>query len=109
VVELVGDSVDGSELKVVLPCQTEFFNRNNPTEIVDGEFYVIGKIIQLSRKQGEQINLLRKTTLGRVDTNILEQIFAAFDSLEGSGFHGNNVSTMIEAPAILIFPIAIYL
>ena len=109
VVELVGESVDASGLKIVVSCQTEFFNRRNPTEIVDGEFYVLGKIIQLARKSGEAINLLRKTTLGRLDSDTLNQLTSAFASLEENGFQEINVSTLIEAPAILIFPIAIYL
>ena len=108
-VELVGDLVDQPELKAVITCQTNFFNRGNTSEIVDGEFIILGKVVQIAREDSESINLLRNTALGRLQSDRLNELTSSFASLEDSGFERTSVSTNIEAPAILIFPIAIYI
>ena len=70
---------------------------------------MLGKVVQIAAEEGKSINLLRKTALGRLNSQTLTDFTTSFAALEDSGIEGTNVSTTIEAPAILIFPIAIYI
>jgi hypothetical protein len=108
-IELIGDLLDASEIKAVDSCQPEFFNRSNPTEIIDGEFYVLGKVSKVIQRNGGVINLLRKTPLGRLDPKMLSDLNTSFSGLGEYGFQDVNFTTAIEGPAFLIIPIAIFL
>ena len=109
-IELIGELKNGSGIRAVITCHPDFFNRSDPNEIIDGEFYVIGKIVKVIPEKTEAINLLRKTPLGRLDPTMLSGLTVPFSQLEETGFQQNlKFTTSIEGPAILIIPIAIYL
>lgn len=109
-IELIGDFQNGSGIKAVISCQPDFFNRGDPTEIIDGEFFILGKVIKVVPPNGGSINLLRKTPLGRLDTNMLSGLTVPFTELEAAGFQQDvKFTTSIEGPSFLIIPIAIFL
>jgi len=108
-IELVGDLIDVPNVRAVLSCQPEFFNRSDPTEIIDGDFFVLGKVVKVVQEDAGEINLLRKTPLGRVDSKMLSGLTTSFSRLEESGFQNTDFTTAIKGPSFLIIPIAIFL
>lgn len=109
-IELIGELKNGSGIRAVITCHPDFFNRSDPNEIIDGEFYVIGKIVKVVPDSSNAINLLRKTPLGRLDPTILSGLTVPFAQIEETGFQQDlKFTTAIEGPAIQIIPIAIFL
>jgi len=109
--EVIGDiqGIDGAQ--AVLSAQTAYFNDHNATEIVDGEFYVIGKTVRVlksTRDSGDSINLLRKTTFGRLDENIFQSLAAAIRQGELKQFELPPFVKELYGPAIQVMPIAIF-
>jgi hypothetical protein len=108
-IELIGDLQDYQGVKAIISCEPDFFNRGDPDEIVDGEFYILGKIEKIVQENGEPINLLRKTTLGRLDSENLSSLMHSFSGLDNYGFKGVNFTTEIKGPAFIVIPVAIFL
>lgn len=109
-IELIGELKSGSGIKAVITCQPDFFNHGDPNEIIDGEFFVIGKVVKVVPDNSSSINLLRKSPLGRLDPTKLSELTVPFSQLEETGFQQDlKFTTAIEGPAILIIPIAIFL
>jgi len=109
-IELIGELKNGLGIKAVITCQLDFFNRCDPNEIIDGEFYVIGKVVKVIPEKTGAINLLRKTPLGRLDPALLSGLTASLSEFESSVFQQDvKFTTSIEGPSFLIVPIAIFL
>lgn len=107
--ELIADMLDIPGVKVVLSTKLNYFSDQNASEIIDGEFHVLGKIIRVvPPDSGDSINLLRKTSFGMVKRQIIEQLKNAF---VGAGEHGlefPELVTEIPGPALQVIPIAIF-
>jgi hypothetical protein len=56
----------------------------------------------------EPINLLRKTTFGRFERKLIDQLSQALMGLEAVGLRSAKLITEIEGPALLVIPIAIF-
>jgi len=107
--ELVGESLDAPEVRAVLSTRIDFFNNRDASEIIDGEFRVIGKIIRIIDKNSpESINLLRKTTFGRFDKKIFEKFSDISINSQTQGLNLPEFSSEVPGPAIQIIPIAIF-
>lgn len=109
-IELIGDLKNGSGIKAVITCQPDFFNHGDPNEIIDGEFFMIGKIVKVIPDNNNAINLLRKTPLGRLNPTMLSELMTSFSQLGEIGFQQDfEFTTSIEGPAFQIIPIAIFI
>jgi hypothetical protein len=109
--EVIGDiqGIDGA--RAVLSAQTAYFNDRNATEIVDGEFYVIGKTVRVLKSTSDSddsINLLRKTTFGRLDESIFQSLATAIRQGELKQFELPPFEKELHGPAIQVMPIAIF-
>jgi hypothetical protein len=107
-VELVGGLISNPKIQVVLTTKLDFFTPGGETEIIDGEFRILGKVIRIIRLD-ESINLLRKTTFGRLDQKTLSQFFSGFEGIENAGLRIPESVTEIQAPAFQVIPIAIFI
>jgi hypothetical protein len=108
-VELIGELLDAPEVKSVLTARPDFFSQGGLAEIVDGEFRVLGKVIRVVMPDSDEpINLLRKTTFGRFDRKIFDQLSQALAGMEAAGLRSTELITEIEGPALLVIPIAIF-
>ncbi|WP_375771534.1 hypothetical protein NR798_11700 [Archangium gephyra] len=106
--DLIASTKD-AELRAVIPVEFEYFERQSPAAIIDGQFRVLGKVVHIVEKNGtETINLLRGTTLSRLPTSVLEQMGNAFVEARDSGLKIPELITSIEGPAFQIVPIAIF-
>jgi len=106
--ELVGELLDVPTEKVVLSTQIEYFNNRNASEIIDGEFVIIGKVIRIIGKDSKDtINLLRKTTFGKLGPQIVENFRTALSQPNESILLPKFFSE-VPGPVIQVVPIAIF-
>ena len=107
-IELVGELVSTPEIKTVVTTKLDYFTPGGSTDIIDGEFRILGKVIRIVHPD-ESINLLRKTTFGKFDQKIFSQFSTAFEGAENAGLHFPEFVTEIQAPALQVIPIAIFI
>lgn len=107
--ELIGESTKLPEAKVVLNTELNYFNNKTTTEAIDGEFYVLGKVIRVIKPGSKDtINLLRNTSFRQIDLKLFNEFTNAFKGAEDAGLNFPEIVTEIKAPAIQILPIAIF-
>lgn len=99
---------EASGLKVVLPTDENYFLNNNMSEITDGNYKILGKVVQIYKDSGE-ISLLRNTVFSKLQLDKMKEFRDVFNDPALADFVGNGgITTTIEAPVIMIIPIAIY-
>ena len=96
-----------SKIQAVVPVEDQYyFSDRTPASIMDGQFTVIGKVVQVVRRGEGSIDLLRGTSLGLVSKRIVQELIdglSATEELRISPIH-----TEVEGPALQVIPIAIY-
>lgn len=98
-----------SDLKVVLPTDENYFLNNNMSEITDGNYKILGKVVQICKENGE-ISLLRNTVFSKLQLDKMKEFQDVFNAPELSQFVGDGgITTTVKAPVIMIIPIAIYI
>lgn len=108
--ELVGEVVDDSAVKAVLTTQLEFFGQSDASQIIDGEFRVLGKVVRVvTRGSGKSINLLRKTSFGRLKREVIDKLTDVMAGADEAGLVVPELVTEIEGPALQLIPIGIFL
>ena len=110
-----GDTIDltahGLESKHAAVITIESIYLNDPTmsDIVDGRFKVIGKVIRYIKDDSESISLIRKTALSKMPLPLLSQAFGQLSQLGSEqGFGIPEMSWEIKGPAFQILPISIF-
>ena len=94
------------ELKVVLPTDENYFLSNNMSEITDGNYKILGKVVQICKTDGE-ISLLRNTVFSRLQLDKMKEFQDVSNAPSLSQFVGESgITTTIQAPVIMIIPIA---
>ena len=107
--EIIAEILGASTIKAVLSTELDYFSDRSVSEIIDGEFRVLGKVIRvIMPDSGETINLLRKTSFGRLQCNIFDDLANAFEGAEKAGIKFPELITEIEGPALQVIPIAIF-
>lgn len=93
---------------MVLPTDENYFLNNNMSEITDGNYKILGKVVQIYKDSGE-ISLLRNTVFSKLQLGKMKEFQDIFNDPALADFIGNGgITTTIEAPVIMIIPIAIY-
>ena len=107
--ELIGEMLGIPDAKAVISAKPTFFSDADASEIIDGEFLVVGKVVRVVPSGSEgSINLLRKTALGLFKPKIFEDLRVALDDAGEYGLRMITLVTEIKGPAIQVFPIAIF-
>lgn len=107
--DLIGTSTDGENFKVVLTLDRAFLGDLSLSDIADGHFSVLGKITRVIQEESNNsVNLLRKTSLSKLNQNLLDQMFSGFSQLGEYGIQDLDIETEIKAPVIQLIPIAIF-
>lgn len=106
--ELIGEMLDSPPARAVLSTNPEYFDDKSASEIIDGEFRVLGKVVKVVDSNSEEsINLLRKTAFGRLPSEVFDEIGTAVaDAQEVINLPEFN--TEIDGPAVQVIPIAIF-
>jgi hypothetical protein len=108
-VDLVGNTVGSEELTVVLTMDPAFLTALSMSDLVDGEYRVLGKLIRvLDAETDETINLLRKTSLAIVPEETLTELTAGLSSLRDQGLELPAATTYVNGPALQLIPIAVF-
>lgn len=92
----------------VLSAQEKYLENDNISELIGGSFKVLGKVISVYNNENDSINLLRKSTLSVLSNDLLDQLFTSLNSNEMKQFNLPKLKIEIQAPAIIVIPIAIY-
>lgn len=79
------------------------------SEVTDGNYKILGKVIQICMDDGE-ISLLRNTVFSKLQLDKMkafQDVFSDPSLIQFVG--GGGIKTVINAPVIMIIPIAIYI
>lgn len=107
--DLVGTTVGQSPIEFVLTMDRTFLGDPSFSELVDGEYTVLGKVTRvIARNSQDSINLLRKTSLGRMQDQLLTQLTTALEGMNEHGFSLPPIITEVRGPAIQVIPIAVF-
>lgn len=107
--DLIGSSTDNEQFKVVLTLDRAFLGDLSLSDIADGQFSVLGKITRVIQKESDEaVNLFRKTSLSKLNRNLLDQMFSGFSQLDEHGIQNQDIETEIQPPVIQLIPIAIF-
>lgn len=99
---------EAEELKVILPTDENYFLNNNMSEITDGNYKILGKVVQICRSEGE-ISLLRNTVFSKLQLEKMKEFQEVFNEPALREVFGDeHIVTTLEAPVIMIIPNAIY-
>lgn len=99
--------VENKNTTLVLSAQEKYLSNDNISELLGGQFKVLGKIIKICHGD-DKIDLLRKTTLGVLDDVSKNQFLLAFNNSELENLNLPKLRTEINGPAFIVIPIAIY-
>jgi hypothetical protein len=106
--DIISDSVGIEKGRAVLTIDRDYLNDPSLSDIADGEFYVFGKLIRSIKDESDSINLLRKTSLSRIDDDMLASMFSGFENLSQHGMKNAVFMKEVKGPAIQVLPIAIF-
>lgn len=94
---------------IILPTDENYFLNNNMSEVTDGNYKILGKIIRICMDEGE-ISLLRNTVFSKLQLDKMKEFQNLFSDPSLIQFVGEGgIKTVISAPVIMIIPIAIYI
>lgn len=100
---------EADKMSIVLPTDENYFLNNNMSEVTDGNYKILGKVIQISMEDGE-ISLLRNTVFSKLQLDKMKEFKDLFSDPSLNQFFGDGgIKTVISAPVIMIIPIAIYI
>ena len=93
---------------LVLSAQEKYLENDNISELIGGNFKILGKVIKICVEKDEGISLVRKTPLDILDADSLDGLIQAFESNDLKQLHLPEVEIQISAPAAIVIPVAIY-
>ena len=107
--DLIGKSMSDKKFSVVLTLDKAFLGDLSLSDIADGQFSVLGKVTKvIPENSKESVNLLRKTSLSKLNSALLDQMFSGFSQLDKYGIQNQDIETEIRPPVIQLIPIAIF-
>lgn len=113
-----GDSLDlitkvvtkDGDVEVVLPVYLNYFFNRNLNDLIEGEYTIVGKVVKIANSDKEGINLFRNTGFNLIKQSQLEDMFESFQDTGAEDLLNiPEINSTINAPALLILPIAIYI
>jgi hypothetical protein len=108
-VEIVGEVLNAPGLQAVFSSKTNYFLDQNGSEIIDGEFKVLGKIVRVIKTENEgSINLLRKTSLSVLDSKSFELFTESLQNANTAGLKIPKMVAELKGPLIQVIPISIF-
>jgi hypothetical protein len=108
-IDLIGEHTGEEKFNSVLTIDGNYLNDPSLSDLADGEFSVFGKVIRvLEEDSKEKINLLRKTSLSKINDALLNQMFSGFQNLEEGGLENADFDKEVNPPVIQVIPISIF-
>lgn len=107
-VDIIGESLKCGH-DAVITLEEAFLSDPTMSDLVDGRFTVLAKIVRVVPEQNEAISLIRKTAVGAMSTTTLTSMFSSFETAAESGnFRLPKPRWDVGGPAFQVLPIAIY-
>ena len=95
--------------KTVVTIEIQYLNDPLMSDLVDGTFHVVGKIIRVISDNSEAISLIRKTAMSKMPHDVLNETFDALSTLTtDQKFELPEIVWEIQGPVIQIIPIAVF-
>ena len=108
-IDLIARNVFLNEYSAVITVETGYLNDASMSDLVDGQFRVLGKVTKCIYDESGSINLLRKTALSKLPQSILTGFTGVLDSLgDEQGFDVPRSERIVKGPAVQILPISIF-
>ena len=104
-VDIIGEKLN-SEYRALITLELKFLNDQTMSDLVDGQFTVLGKVIRVISKADNSISLLRKTVLGAMSKKLLADPFSHLKAVEDIQIP--DLQLEVHGPVFQIIPIAIY-
>ncbi len=106
-IDLIG-SIENPTMSVMVTIDMTYLSDPLMSNLVEGKFKVLGKIIRKVDEDDTPLNLLRKSALSKTPF-ILKELVSAINAMSQDGqFNFPDASAEIKGPAIHVLPIAIY-
>ncbi|WP_288894281.1 hypothetical protein [uncultured Megasphaera sp.] len=100
---------EADKINIILPTDENYFLNNNMSEVTDGNYKILGKVIKVCMDDGE-ISLLRNTVFSKLQLDKMKEFEEFFSDPSLTQFVGEGgIKTVISAPVIMVIPIAIYI
>lgn len=107
-IDIIASSSD-FEYRSVITLEKEFLNDANMSDLMDGKFKIIGKIIRVIEDNEGSIDLQRKAPVGAMPPEALVEHFSGFyDTLKDNNLNVPDLEFEIKGPALHILPIAVF-
>lgn len=104
-VDIVTDEL-GNGFRAVLTLERQFLRDPSMADLTDGHFTALGKVIRVQNEGRDGIHLMRKTALGALEQDMLEEMFS---HLKGSGgFRVPEIEWVVPSPVIHVLPVAVF-
>ncbi|MGC1120408.1 MAG: hypothetical protein WBA22_04875 [Candidatus Methanofastidiosia archaeon] len=97
-----------TEHRIVVSLFPEYLRDRTGTELPYGEFKLLGKVAKKLDK-GNSINLLQGSALSGLGEEVLSPFLDVLKQVGKEGLRFPEVTTEVEAPAMQIIPIAVYI
>lgn len=105
--DLIGTDPNG--FQYVLTTEIGHFVDPSLNDVIDGEFFVLGKVTRVVKSESDTgIDLLRKASLGMFGESILGELLKAIQGLDQAGLKIPTMVTSVNGPALQVIPIAIF-
>jgi hypothetical protein len=102
-------TLSGTGVKAVLTVEEQYMNDPSMSDLVDGTFRVVGKVVRSVTVNEDSISLLRKTAMSRVPADMRDALIAAFGTLTSQhGFTMPAMEVEIKGPVMQVLPLAIF-
>lgn len=98
---------DYPECKVIVSLFTEYIRDRSGREIPEGEFKLLGKIIQ-KIPRGQKVNLIKGSFIDILPDEKLGEVSNLFKSINNNGVSLPELQFKIDSPAIEVIPISIF-
>lgn len=111
--DLIVNIEDDNNTKVLLSTQLNYFIDGFESELVDGNYRILGKVIKIAKKE-ESINLFRKTSFKIFEKTVINNLIEGLNNSSGDngsdmrGIKIPKIISEVEGPCMIIIPIAIY-
>lgn len=102
-------TLNNSDLSSVVTLDKNYLNDPTMSDLIDGKFKILGKVIKKVEENSDSISLLRKSSFNLLSKEALGEALNGFNQLEGDGdLNIKKVTFEVCGPAFQIIPIAIY-
>ena len=111
----VGDSIDlttddlKSGYKAIVTIERQYLNDPLMSDLVDGKFNVLGKVIRSIPSDNDAISLIRKSAISRMPSSVLTEVSGGLQKIiESNEFDFPKLEWEIKGPVIQVIPISIF-